>query len=215
MHADAASPQDVENVEKVAPLERSEDDPRDSATPSFQGSLVFTLEELLPVLPAMGIMRPRSAFILAATAISLFSVWFVVDPETVKQNLLFVIPLSILPFFFAYVGHSVVNQLLGQRLSFRVDPRGLRTSGPNGDESYDWDTFTAFGENASAFLLYRKRKVAHLLPRRAFDKHDVSGVRALLEASLKKRKAPVRWRRNLFWAIAIIATVVVWLVRSH
>ncbi len=186
-----------------------------AADKSFRGAMVFTQEELLPVLPAMGIMRPRSALVLAVTAIVLFSTWFVVDPATVKRNLLFVIPLSVLPFFFAYVGHIVLKQLMGQRLSFHVGPRGLRTSGPNGDESYDWSTFTSFGENASAFLLYRKRKVAHILPRRAFDSADEAGVRALLAASLEKRKTPVRWRRNLFWAIAIVGTLVVWFVRSR
>ena len=182
---------------------------------SFQGAMVFTQEELLPVLPAMGIMRPRSALLLALSADVLFSAWYVVDPATVKQDLLFVIPLSVLPFFFAYVGHTVLKQLVGQRLAFHVGRRGLRTSGPNGDESYDWTTFTSFGENATAFLLYRKRKVAHILPRRAFESVDEAGVRALLTASLEKRKMPVRWRRNLFWAIAIVGTLIVWLVRSR
>jgi len=132
----------------------------------------------------------------------------------VKQNLIFVIPLSLLPFLFVYVSENVLKQLSGQRLSFRVEPNALHTRGPNGHESYEWQTFTSFDETTAAFLLYRKRKVAHIIPRRAFRPDDEDGIRTLLAAQLEKRKTPVRWRRNLFWAIALVATVIVWIVRS-
>ena len=206
------------SLETNEPAEDAEDakDAKDAkdADASFQGVLACSPDELLPLLPAMGLMRPRSAFVLSACAIVVFSLWFVVDPTTVRRNLVFVVPLSLLPLAFAFIGNSVLKQLVGQRLVFRVERHALHTSGPNGQDSYDWTTFTSFDETATAFLLYRKRKVAHILPLRAFENADVPGIRALLETSLEKRTRPLRWRRNLFWAIAIVGTAIVWIVKS-
>jgi hypothetical protein len=97
-----------------------------------------------------------------------------------------------------------------REVSYRFDADGVRITTPVTDVSLRYAALQRQVEGQSAFLLYVKRRVAQIIPKRAFDQAQLERIRGWLRLSVPARRRPKLPRVALLGVVLVVLCLVVW-----